>query len=236
MELEGQDPRSIGDSRPRLWATVLADLRLRLANGEFADRFPTDKELTAQYGVSRHTAREAVRRLDVVARRPRLGGRIRRPQGTLENLGVTLRALGIQLELTEGVGGRRRSRPIAGALGVESAQPMDVVSSVLLADGEPLLVSELWLGQSSPLDAHDVGPLLGLQAHRSGIEVIDESVLPAVATKRICGALKLPDGAAVFCAEQLIEFGGRVAGWHRALIRPERYRCIVRWDPTSSGW
>jgi hypothetical protein len=28
-----------------LWATVLADLQTRLANGEFDDRFPTDKEL-----------------------------------------------------------------------------------------------------------------------------------------------------------------------------------------------
>ncbi|MDQ1489585.1 MAG: GntR family transcriptional regulator [Actinomycetota bacterium] len=235
MEREAQDPASSGDPRPRLWATVLADLRVRLANGEFAERFPTDKELTAQYGVSRHTAREAVRRLDVVARRPRLGGRIRRPQGTLENLGVTLRALGVQLELTESTGGRHSPRPAAAAIGFESSEAMDVVVSVLLADGEPLLVSELWLPRGSPLEARDVGPLLGLAAQRDGIEVADESVLPAVATKQTCGALKLPGGAAVFCAEQVIQFAGQVAGWHRALIRPERYRCIVRWEPTSGS-
>ncbi|MGH9116237.1 MAG: GntR family transcriptional regulator [Acidimicrobiales bacterium] len=48
-----------------LWAQVLADLRLRLARGEFESRFPGDVELTDQYGVSRHTVREAVRLLQV---------------------------------------------------------------------------------------------------------------------------------------------------------------------------
>ncbi|MGH3189282.1 MAG: hypothetical protein ACRDOL_18830 [Streptosporangiaceae bacterium] len=38
---------------------MLGDLRRRLANGEFRLRFPGDDELTAEYGVSRHTVREA---------------------------------------------------------------------------------------------------------------------------------------------------------------------------------
>src|SRR5215467_10126686 len=42
-----------------LWAQVLGDLRTRLARGEFTGRFPGDEELRAQYGVSRHTVREA---------------------------------------------------------------------------------------------------------------------------------------------------------------------------------
>lgn len=46
-----------------LWAQVLADLRKRLTAGEFAERFPADSELVDQYKVSRHTVREAVRRL-----------------------------------------------------------------------------------------------------------------------------------------------------------------------------
>src|SRR5215831_9092676 len=51
------------DSALPLWAQVLGDLRRRLAGGEFRLRFPGDNELTEQYGVSRHTVREAVRRL-----------------------------------------------------------------------------------------------------------------------------------------------------------------------------
>ena len=45
------------------WRQVLEDLERRLADGEIADRFPTDRELVEHYGVSRHTVREAVRHL-----------------------------------------------------------------------------------------------------------------------------------------------------------------------------
>jgi GntR family transcriptional regulator len=234
MNAEGHDPGT-GESPTRLWATVLADLRVRLGNGEFAERFPTDRELTAHYGVSRHTAREAVRRLDAVDRRPRLGGRIRRPPSTLENLGATLRALGIRLALAETARGRRRSRPIATALGTSPTTSLDVVVQVLLADQEPLLVSELWLAPGGSLEPTDVAPLLGLGAGLDRVVVADESVLPAVATSEACVVLNLASGAAVFCVEQLVEVDGQPAGWHRVQVRPERYRCVVRWDPAFGG-
>ena len=234
MNAQGRDPGT-GEAPARLWATVLADLRLRLVNGDFTDRFPTDRELTAHYGVSRHTAREAVRRLDVVDRRPRLGGRVRRPPTGLENLGVTLRALGTQLTLVETVRRRNRSHPIAAALGTSPTRALDVVVQVLLADEEPLLVSELWLAPGRALDATEVAPLLGLRPGSDTVLVADESVLPAVATIEICSALNMADGAAVFRVEQLIEAGGQPAGWHRVHVRPERYRCVVRWDPSGAG-
>ena len=55
------------------------------------------------------------------------------------------------------------------------------------------------------------------------------------AASEICAALNLAAGAAVFCVEQLIEDRGRPAGWHRVHVRPERYRCVVRWDPSAAG-
>jgi GntR family transcriptional regulator len=233
MNEEERDFRN-GEAPSRLWATVLADLRVRLGNGEFADRFPTDRELCAHYGVSRHTAREAVRRLDVVDRRPRLGGRVRRPPGALENLGSTLRALGTHLALVETARGRRRSRPIAAALAASPTGSLDVVVQVLLADGEPLLVSELWLAPARAVDPAVVAPLLGLQPGSDSFLVAEESVLPAVGSAEICAALNLPAGAAVFCVEQLVEDRDGPAGWHRVHVRPERYRCVVRWDPGAS--
>jgi GntR family transcriptional regulator len=216
-----------------LWATVLADLRLRLTDGEFAERFPTDRELCAHYGVSRHTVREAVRRLEVVDRRPRLGGRVRRPPSALENLGSTLRALGTDLTLVETARNRHRSRPIATALAASPTAALDVVVQVLLADGQPLLVSELWLAPSRDLNAAAVAPLLGLAPGSDSVSVTDESVLPAVATADTCAALRLPDSAAVFRVEQLVEDRHGPAGWHRVHVRPERYRCVVRWEPSA---
>jgi GntR family transcriptional regulator len=224
------DNRRDGEPGP-LWATVLADLRVRLGRGEFEERFPTDRELMARYGVSRHTVREAVRHLDTVDRRPRVGGRIRRPASALENLGLALRALGVDLTLSPAERAGRRSAPIATALGTAAARRLDVVGHVLRADGQPLLVSELWLGPDSPLGGDDVEWLLGLRPADGRVALGDESLLPAVAAPDTSAALGLPDGAAVFCAEHRVDVDGVPAGWHRAFIRPERYRCIVRWEP-----
>ena len=46
-----------------LWAQVLGDLRRGWPEGSSRLRFPGDEELRETYGVSRHTVREAVRRL-----------------------------------------------------------------------------------------------------------------------------------------------------------------------------
>ena len=51
------------DPRP-LWAQILSDLERRLAAGEFDERFPGDLDLMDDYEVSRHTVREAVRRIE----------------------------------------------------------------------------------------------------------------------------------------------------------------------------
>ena len=85
-----------------LWAQVLGDLRARLARGEFTGRFPGDEELRAQYGVSRHTVREAVRRLQTegVIERGRgrgtfvTGALIEQPLGALYSLFRSVEAQG----------------------------------------------------------------------------------------------------------------------------------------------
>src|ERR1700731_3642831 len=46
-----------------LWAQLHEDLRRRLGTGAFTQHFPTELELVEQYAVSRHTVREALRRL-----------------------------------------------------------------------------------------------------------------------------------------------------------------------------
>ena len=46
-----------------LWAQLHADLIERLNAGEFGPEFPSEQALTASYGVSRHTVREALRQL-----------------------------------------------------------------------------------------------------------------------------------------------------------------------------
>ena len=52
----------VSDPMP-LWAQLASELRRRLGAGEFDERFPTEADLVAVFGVSRATVREAIRRL-----------------------------------------------------------------------------------------------------------------------------------------------------------------------------
>jgi len=66
-----------------LWAQLLGDLRRRLDLDEFRTAFPGELALVAEYGVSRHTVREAVRRLRAITlntldKEPRWRGRTRK--------------------------------------------------------------------------------------------------------------------------------------------------------------
>ena len=88
-----------------LWAQLHADLHGRLEGGEFTDEFPGEMSLVAEYGVSRNTVREAVRRLRadglVVAergRRPRLAveTEIEQPLGALYSLFASVEASGLE--------------------------------------------------------------------------------------------------------------------------------------------
>ncbi len=137
-----------------LWQQVQADLRARLAAGEFTDAFPGEHALTAHYGVSRHTVREALRALRadglVTAARgqaPRLGQPARWSQrmGTLASLFASVedgggeqvshvRRLEVQADGT-----------VAARLGLEESTPLLHLERLRLADCEPLALDRAWL-------------------------------------------------------------------------------------------
>jgi GntR family transcriptional regulator len=79
------------DTHTRRW---IVGVRCRSGAGELDEHSPTDQELAEAYGASRHTVREAVRRLaddGLLARERGRGTRVRtvkfeRTAGTLEGL------------------------------------------------------------------------------------------------------------------------------------------------------
>src|SRR5579859_5050845 len=101
----GPGPMPLDRTSPLpLWAQLVAELERRLADGAFADRFPTDRELTETYGVSRQTAREAVRRFGASVALDRQAGRgtfvraseFEQPAGTMESLFQAIEAQGVE--------------------------------------------------------------------------------------------------------------------------------------------
>jgi GntR family transcriptional regulator len=223
------DPRA--GPKPTLWATVLADLRDRMAAGEFAERFPTDRELMVHYRVSRHTVREAVRRLDEVQRRPRLGGQVR-ATNTVANLVRTITALGTSVVLDNLTGGRQRSVAVARLLDLPDSRPLTVRRHLLLADGTPLLLSELWTSPTTAAADRLVPALLGLPlADLLDGQISSQRTIPHLPPQHICAELGITAGNAVFSIEALIESDGHATAWHRAYVRPDRYPCILQFIP-----
>jgi len=229
-----------------LWAQLLDDLRDRIEAGEFADAFPTDVELTSAYGVSRHTAREAVRRLQaegVVVRERGRGTFVRtatfeQPTGALYSLFRSIEADGLE----------QRSEVLDRSVVVdpEVARRLDLppdaellrFERVRLADGQPLAHDLVWL----PADV--ARPLLDVDLTHTAL--YDElqrccGVRPVAGTERIATELpdaderrllRLPAKQPVFrISRRSVDADGRPLEWRETAVRGDRYTFVAEWSP-----
>src|SRR5690242_1785912 len=138
---------------PLLWQQLLADLRRRLADGEFADAFPGELALADRYRVSRQTVRQALRQLRadrvVVAargRQPRVTPvEIEQPVGALYSLFASVEATGQEQRSIVHTLDVRADGVIAARLRLEESTPLVFLERLRLAGGEPLAVDRVWL-------------------------------------------------------------------------------------------
>ncbi len=227
-----------------LWQQLLADLRSRLAAGEFADVFPGELVLVQQYGVSRHTVREALRQLradgTVTAargRQPRLGPvEITQPIGALVSLfsvveqqGLEQRSLVRRLDV-------RADGVIAARLGLDGSTPLLHLERLRLAAGEPLALDRVWLPaeMASPLLQADfthtslydeLATLCGIRL-TGGREQV-RSVLPTAAERRLLCA---PATAALLMVERTGCLDGQPIEFRHTLVRGDRYAVTAQYD------
>lgn len=228
-----------------LWAQLHEDLRRRLFQGEFAaGRFPTDQELVGQYGVSRQTAREAVRRLceqGLVERRRGRGTTIRlqeleQPMGTLYSLFRAVEATGAgQANIVRALD--VRSDPIAAArLRLPPGSDLVYIERLRLVEGEPLALDKAWLPN------HLAHPLLTVDFTHTGLdeELIRHcGLLTAWARERARAvipdskdrdALGMAPGQPAFGIErQTRAADGQFLEFRRSLMPGDRYALIAEW-------
>lgn len=226
-----------------LWEQVLNDIKRRLASGEIRDRFPTDRELVETYGVSRHTVREAVRRLHAlgVIERERGRGSIVRhtgfvqPLGTLYSLfrevearGVTQRSTVLSFEASPD--------PVAAArFGLPGDTDIVHLERIRRAGGQPLALDTVWLHP-------DVGlPVLGADMthtalydeieRRAGVRITDgEEIISArIPDPALRHVLELDDDEALLRIDRIGEANGRVVECRVTLVRASLFALVMRW-------
>ncbi len=233
-----------------LWAQVETDLRRRLGAGEFEGRFPTDMELVEQYGVSRHTVRDAVARLTddgLLERRPGLGTVVRpppfqQPLGSLYSLFRSIEERGVEQRSRVLALDERRDPRAAERLELPADAPLVYLRRLRYADDEPLVVDESWLPADIArplLDADFTHTALYTQlTEQAGVRVESgwEHIRPVIPDSDVRALLELPDDEAAFAVERLARDDvGRAVDVRLSLVRGDRYGFVARWSDVSRG-
>jgi GntR family transcriptional regulator len=231
-------------ARAPLWQQVLDDLRRRLADGEFATAFPGELRLVQEYGVSRHTVREALRELraegTVTAargRRPMLAPvEVEQPLGALASLFATVEASGLEQRSIVRRLDVRRDGVLAARLGLEEAAPLVHLERLRMAGDEPLALDRAWLPAdlASPLLSVDFTrtALYDELAAHCGIRLTGgrEQVRAVLATSGERALLRLPTTAALLRVERTGCQHGRPVELRHTLVRGDRYAVAADYD------
>jgi GntR family transcriptional regulator len=233
------------DSPMPLWAQLRADLRRRLEAGAFDADFPGEMALVADYGVSRHTVRSALRELRadgvVLAergRRPRVAppSAITQPLGALYSLFASVESAGLRQTSIIRARDVRADGVISDHLGLEASTPLFRMERLRLAGGEPLALDTVWLPA-------DVGaPLLDADfthtalydelAARTGVRIEGgrehiRGVVPTKAEQRLLG---IGSGTAALAISRLGYAAGRPVEWRHTLIRGDRFSLLAEFS------
>ncbi len=225
-----------------LWEQVLADLRRRLEAGEFAERFPGDAELVGHYGVSRHTVREAVRRLQADGILERRRGRgsfvtkaaFEQPLGALYSLYRSIEDRGArQHSVVRHLEERRDDK--AEAMLACPGKPLIYLERLRLADGEPIAVDCSWLPAdlARPLLRSDFSDtaLYEELAARCGVRPTSgwERIRPVLPERTQRSLLRIDARQPAFAIERLAFAGPTPVEWRHGVVRGDRFSFVARW-------
>ncbi|MGE5287350.1 MAG: GntR family transcriptional regulator [Micromonosporaceae bacterium] len=231
-----------------LWAQLRADLRRRLKAGAFASAFPGELALMAEYDVSRHTVRAALRELRaegiVVAergRRPRLAAptAITQPLGALYSLFASVESAGLRQTSVVRSRDLRADGVIADRLGLEASSPLFRLERLRLAADEPLALDTVWLPAqiAAPLlDADFTHTALYEElASRTGIRLDGghehiRAVVPTPAQQRL---LKITPSTGALAIDRLGHAGGKPVEWRHTIIRGDRFSLLANFSPST---
>jgi GntR family transcriptional regulator len=230
------------------WRRVLEDLEHRLATGEIADRFPTDRELVEHYEVSRHTVREAVRHLrarGIIDRERGRGSTVRVPEfatpsGALYSLFREVESQGIPQTSTVLALDMRPDVAAAERFGLPVGTELFHLERIRHAGDAPLAVDTVWLPPDlgEPLLDADFGrtALYDELERRVGVRLTGgrETITAIVPDEDLADVLELDDDEACLRIERIGELDDRVVECRVTLVRGSRFALVSDWAATTA--
>lgn len=227
-----------------MWAEINQDLRIRLARGEFDERFPTDRELVDEYDVSRHTIREAVRGLqeEGLITRNRGQGSFRTPEsfaqplGTIYSLFRSIEDSGVAQTSVVISQEERTDETAAKVLELPADIGLFYLERTRLAGGQPLAVDHVWLPMSlaAPLLEANFTRAALYEELRDRCGVVPEGGVeesrPVNVDRETAVRLGLTPGAPAFEIDRRTRAGGRPLEWRISIVRGDRYAFKAEWN------
>jgi len=230
-----------------LWAQLLDDLVRRLESSAFDRRFPSEHDLVAEYGVSRHTVREALRRLResgaITSNRGRLTvvrtASIEQPLGALYSLFREVEGRGMEQRSDVRARDVRRDADAAAVLELPEDAELVYIERLRYADGEPLAWDRTWMPTTvgaGLLDADLSHSGLYDELRRGGVVLTGgrehiEAVLPSVAERRLLG---IRAGVAALSIGRIGCMRSRPVEWRQTLVRGDRFSLSAEWSATKT--
>jgi len=228
-----------------LWAQLYEDLVRRLDEGAFESEFPGEYQLAEEYQVSRHTVREALRRLRQAGVLDSARGRrtavrrtrIQQPLGALYSLFSEVQARGMRQRSEVLDRGLRTDPAVASRLGLDPAVEFVYLERLRFADDEPLALDRTWLLASlaRPLLDADLTAtgVYDELSRRSGVRITGgqeriHAVTPTAAQRSL---LRLPRAVALLAIERIGTTGAGPIEWRETLVRGDRFSVVATWTP-----
>jgi GntR family transcriptional regulator len=224
-----------------LWAQLHGELLRRLGAGDFDEDFPGEHEIQQTYDVSRHTVREALRRIRDAGLVESGRGRPSRVRSSALELGLgTLYSL---FREVESLGMEQRSSVLTVELATSPVAALELevpvtealfhLERVRFADGTPLAHDQVWL------PARVGRPLLGSDFERASLyEELErhggrrpdggrERITAVVLDEAMSRALAAPSGIAGLQVQRVGLVDGSPMEYRLTTVRGDRYALVM---------